>query len=554
MKLLKAVLTIEVMLGLTYLLVTKFGNIPALGNLLNPISGFWNNLEPRAFRDNLNLHTKGLKNEVTVRYDRDLIPHIFAHNEHDLYYAQGYVTARERLWQMDLQVRTASGTASEVLGDGLLNQDRYYRRIGLLASADQSLLLLMKDSLMRSMLEGYTAGVNAYIDQLSPSEYPIEFKLMDYAPEYWKPVNCILVYKLMAATLSSGSADFQMTATLRQFGAAITQDLFPDQNYLRAPIIPEHTPWNFSPLNVPGPPSEPLAINSDVPDLRSRPEAIGSNNWTVAGTRSKNGYPLLANDPHLNLTLPSVWYQVQMIAPGINVYGVSIPGIPCVIIGYNKSIAWGLTNSGADVQDWYRERFRDSTRSEYWYNNKWDRVTKRIERIRIRGQKAFYDTVLSTCHGPVMRRTGPGEGTDDESYTISYSLRWVALDGSEDIKTFYLLNKAADFNDYKKALQLFSSPAQNFIFACKDNDIAITSSGKYPLRYRDQGKFILDGTSKANDWYGWIPPEQEPMIKDPAQGFLCSANQAPTDSSYPYYLSWEFGSADRAKKDQRPVI
>ena len=548
MKLLKAVLAFELMLGLTFLLLKRLGHIPPLGDLLNPSTGIWNNSEPGKMKDHIVVNLTGMGHETTVRYDNYMIPHIFAATDYDLYFSQGYVTARDRLWQMDIQARTAAGRVSEVLGPDLLNQDRYYRRIGLPYAAERSLAFIMKDSIMRNVLEAYTAGVNAYISRLSPSEYPVEFKLMGYSPETWKPLNCILIFKLMAETLSSGSSDFKMSATLKQFGSNITQNLFPDQPFLSDPIVPEHTPWDFIPQKIPAPPVPALAENSAAFNFPTRPEGIGSNNWAIAGSRSKSGYPLLANDPHLNLTLPAIWYQIQMAAPNLNVYGVSIPGVPCIIIGYNQKIAWGLTNSGADVQDWYRVRFSDPSKKQYWYDDKWNQVTKRIEIIKVRGGKNVSDTISYTHQGPIARQAGPWEKLDDETTPIAYALRWVVHDESKEIKTFYLLNHGKDFNDYKEALQYFSSPPQNIIFASTEKDIAITSSGKYPLRYHDQGKFLLDGGSRAADWYGWIPPEQDPAIRNPARGFLSSANQPPTDSSYPYYISWQFGSSERAKR------
>ncbi|MGZ3812474.1 MAG: penicillin acylase family protein, partial [Mucilaginibacter sp.] len=278
-------------------------------------------------------------------------------------------------------------------------------------------------------------------------------------------------------------------------------------------------------------------------------DGIGSNNWAITGSKSATGYPILANDPHLNLTFPSIWYQVQLSSPTGNVNGVSLPGAPCVIIGYNQQISWGVTNVDADVLDWYQVRFKDNSKNEYWYNNKWNKVSKRVEVINIRGQKPLYDTVIYTHHGPVVYDNASQKPKDrSENVPIGNALRWVAHDESDEFMTFYLLNRGKNYDDYRKALTYYTAPAQNFIFASSDKDIAITPNGKIPLKFRDQGKFIMDGSDPANDWHGWIPYDQNPTVKNPLRGFVSSANQSSTDQTYPYYINWRFELYDRAKR------
>ncbi|MEO5681247.1 MAG: penicillin acylase family protein [Chitinophagaceae bacterium] len=547
MKLLKAVLAIELIMGLIFLLTTRFGNIPPLGDVLNPATGFWNNAELESQSKKIVVQVHKTNKPVTVQYDLSAIPHIFGSNDYDIYFGQGYVTARDRLWQMDMQSRTAAGRMSEVQGEQGLDRDEYYARIGLLYAAEKSLALMQKDSTMKIVLDAYSDGVNAYIEELTPSRYPVEYKLMKFAPEKWTPLKSVLIFKLMAETLSSGANDFQMSSALKKFGPEMTADLYPDLPFSSEPIMPAHTNWLFSPVSLPEIPVNKLSVAAADLDIKRKPEGIGSNNWVVNGKKTKNGFPLLANDPHLGLTLPSVWYQLQMASPSVNVYGVSIPGIPCVFVGFNNHIAWGLTNSGADVRDWYRIRFRDPSKNEYWYNDKWNFVSKRVQKIVIRGQKPFYDTISYTLHGPIARKSGPWEKLDDEdNAVIAYALRWTTLEASEDITTFYLLNRALSFGDFQQALGFFCSPAQNFIFADIKNNIAIATGGKFPLRYKDQGKFLLDGGAPVEDWNGWIPSLHNPSSKNPEQGYLSSANQIPVDSCYPYYLGWEFGSSERA--------
>ena len=422
--------------------------------------------------------------------------------------------------------------------------------MGMAYGAEQTLNESMKDPKVREMLLAYTDGINAYIHSLKPKYYPIEFKLLDYAPEDFKPVNCALILKLMSEVLASNSDDFAMTNTLKYFGPKVTAELFPDYPFKEDPIIPPGTKWDFKPLKTPPPSKGFIDETTDHIKLKQGPEGIGSNNWVIAGSKSANGYPILANDPHLDLSFPSIWYQLQLSAPGVNVYGVSIPGAPAIVIGYNQKISWGVTNVDADVLDWYQVRFKDLTKNEYWYNNQWTPVKKRIEVLKVRGYADVIDTVLYTHNGPVVYPSGALKPKMSKAaiVPVGHALRWIAHDPSVEFKTLYILNRGKNYDDYRKALTYWTAPAQNFIFASVDKDIAITPNGKFPLKYKDQGKFILDGSDPADNWHGWIPPEQNPTVKNPAQGYLCSANQSSTDTTYPYYINWRFDSYQRGKR------
>ncbi|MBB5395440.1 penicillin acylase family protein [Mucilaginibacter sp. AK015] len=548
MKVFKAVLSLVITLALIWALQTKFGDIPPLGAFLNPSTGFWQNAESKNIIPTQNLKLNGLQGKVTVKFDEDMVPHIFAENDHDLYYVQGYLTAKARLWQMDIQTRSAAGRLSEVVGPKALELDRYHRRMGMTYGAERTLQGIMKDPVMSKVITAYSDGVNAYIKSLKPAGYPIEFKLLNYAPEEWKPINSAYLLKLMSETLAGGSDELAMTNVLNKFGAKITNDLFPDYPTREDPVIPAGTKWDFKPLPIPEPPAAFKAQMLAGMKNMDRIEGIGSNNWAVSGAKTASGYPILANDPHLNLTLPSIWYQMQMTAPGVNVYGVTLPGAPCVVIGYNQKVSWGVTNVDADILDWYQVKFKDASRTQYWYNNKWNNVTRKVEVINIRGEKPLMDTILYTHHGPVVYDNAAMAKKGRGNIPVGNSLRWIAHDESDEFKTFYLLNRAKNYDDYREALKYFTAPAQNFIFASADNDIAITPNGKLPLKYHDQGKFIMDGSDPANDWHGWIPYEQNPTVKNPPRGFVSSANQSSTDKSYPYYINWRFESYERGKR------
>ncbi|POY38423.1 penicillin acylase family protein [Solitalea longa] len=549
MKIFKAIALLVVSGALFYLMDNKTGPIPPLGRFLSPYMGFWQNAEVKKTEKEQSFSLPGVKEEVSILYDENRIPHIFAKNDYDAYFAQGYVTAKDRLWQMDFQTRFAAGRIAEVIGDKAIELDKYKRRSGMVYGAEQSLKGMMENPASRMVVEAYTAGINAYIASLSPKEYPIEFKILDYKPEAWTPLKCALLLKQMTSTLAGGSDDFYLTNILKQYGPSVVKDLFPDYPFREDPIIPVGTKWAFNPLKAPETPSSFIAMMTDSIHPQEKIEGIGSNNWAVSGSKTASGLPILSNDPHLDLTLPSIWYQIQIVTPTMNVYGVSLPGSPHVIIGFNKDVSWGVTNVDADVLDWYQVKFKDNNKDEYWWNNKWNKTTKRTETIGVRNGTSITDTVIYTHQGPVVYDS-PQEPFKD-FVPVGTAMRWIAHDKSDELATFYKLNRAKNYNDYREALRSYVAPAQNFVFADNQNDIAITPNGKYPLKWKEQGKFVLDGTDPKNDWQGWIPAEQNPTVKNPERGFVSSANQSSTDPSYPYYLNWEFAPYERGTRINR---
>jgi len=554
MKIAKAITTLFIAVGLIFALNKKMGDVPPLGKFLDPFQGFWANAESKTFNTKDELKLSGLRDEVIIRYDKHRIPHIFAKNNYDLYFAQGFVTAKDRLWQMDFQTRFASGRLSEVVGVKAAELDRYQRRMGMVYGAEKMVEEMRKDPIINEVINAYTAGINAYIQSLDRKDYPIEFKILDYQPEAWKPINCALLLKLMSATLTGGSDEMYMSNILSRFGPEVVKNLFPDYPHQEDPIIPQGTRWDFNALSIPKAPAD-VMLAGEV-RTKQKEDGIGSNNWAVSGAKSATGYPLLANDPHLDLTLPAIWYQTQLVSPDVNASGVAIPGAPGVIIGFNKDIAWGVTNVGADVLDWYHIKFRNASKKEYWYNNQWKSVKRRVEKIVIRGGQTVIDTVLYTHHGPVVYENGekPDKFPKARNIPTGNALKWIAHLPSNDVRTFYMLNRAKNYSDYREALKHYTAPAQNFVFASVDNDIAITPNGYFPLKWKNQGKFILDGADPANDWHGRIPAEQNPTVKNPPRSFVSSANQSSTDPTYPYYINWEFSATERGRRINQRLL
>lgn len=506
----------------------------AMGRFLDPFGGFWQNAESENEYGDLELSMEGLQAPVQVVYDERRVPHIFAQNDQDLYFAQGFVTARDRLWQMEFQVMAAGGRLSEIIDNPkVLRLDREKRRLGIPEAARRAEELYQQSELGKSLMGAYRDGVNAYISSLSPAEYPLEYKLLDYAPEPWTNLKTTTLLKMMAWNLTGRSRDFEYSNTLVTAGWEKFNELLPATHDSLAPIIPLTHEWGFDSVYVPPKPTDsiPVAIINNL-SLTQPDPANGSNNWAVHGSKTKSGNPILCNDPHLGLSFPSIWYEIHLHTPEHSVYGVSLPGSPTVIIGFNEDIAWGVTNASRDVQDWYQIEFKDNSRKEYRYGDKWLPVEEVIEEIKLRNGDVVKDTVLWTIHGPVVYDRNFGDTS--KVRPLNLAMRWMAHDTSLEAMTFYKMNRGKSHADYRDALVHFSCPGQNFVFASKSGDVAITQSGRYPNKWEGQGQFIMDGSNPEHAWQGLIPFEHNPHVKNPPRGFVHSANQHATGPSYPY--------------------
>ncbi|WP_295119316.1 penicillin acylase family protein [uncultured Chitinophaga sp.] len=521
-------------LALIWCLNKSWGSLPPLGKLLSPQHGFWQNAEPVNKNFNAEIRIPGLAGTVEVWEDERMVPHIFAKNENDAVFVQGYLHARDRLWQMEVQTMASAGRLCEILGPSLLERDRLKRRQGMTYAAENALRVIEKDPVMKAQLDAYTRGVNTYIASLRPRRLPLEYKLLNYKPESWSNLKTCLLIKYMADDLAGAANDLEYTNARRLFSEQDVAQMFPDFTDTLDPIIPSGTPYPAASVH-PERPSDSI-LYRDQQDLHfkiQKPDPDnGSNNWAVSGNRTRSGAPILCNDPHLGLNLPSLWYEVQINTPTMNVYGVSLPGAPGVLIGFNDFIGWGITNGSEDVKDYYRVKFRNG-RHQYLFNGEYRNVDLRVEEIKIKGQSSYYDTVAYTVWGPVMFDNVFPDKSAKEDFL---AMRWKAHDATNELATFYKLNRARNYDEYLAALQHFTCPAQNFLFAAKTGDIAIWHNGVYPLRWKDQGKFIMPGWDSTYAWQGYIPRGELPHIRNPERGYLNSANQHPTDSTYPYHL------------------
>jgi penicillin amidase len=527
--------------GLVFILNEPWGPVPPMGKFLSPQHGLWQNAEPADQHFDAELNLPGIKGKAEVYFDERLVPHVFAENEEDLYFIQGYLHAKFRLFQIDLQTKAAAGRASEIAGPKAINFDREQRRLGMVYAAENAVREIEKDVASKVFFDAYTNGVNAYIESLKEAEIPIEYKLLNIKPEKWSNLRTALLLKMMAKMLSSGTeTDLANTNAKSVFLPDELKMLYPQVHDSLVPIIPKGTVFK-KPGIVPVKPvlADSLYLTKkDIASVKeiSRPDINnGSNNWVVAGRKTQSGAPILCNDPHLELSLPSIWYEIQLVSPNCNVYGVSLPGSPFVIIGFNDSIAWGVTNSQRDVKDYYEIKFRDKSRKEYWLNGQWASATQRMEEIKVKGGKTVYDTVAYTIFGPVMYDES-FQGADSVGKGRNLAVRWTAHDPSNEGITFYKLNRSKNYADYEEAIKTFECPGQNFVFASKAGDIAIWQQGKFPARWDRQGLYIMPGEDSSFMWQGFIPQPENPHIKNPERGFLQSANQRPADSTYPYFI------------------
>jgi len=523
--------------------------VPPIGKFLDPFTGAVRSGEETGFTDGLQIFDKaGVQDSVQVFFDKRKVPHIYAKNTEDMYYAQGYVTAYLRLWQMDFASYAAAGRLSEIFKEGFLDYDRNQRRIGILESARKALVFIEKDDETSKALAAYSRGVNDYIRHLSYKRLPLEYKLLGYEPEPWTALKSVLVMKYLANTLSGYEEDVSMSNMMVTLGEDKFNRIYPDFFQPYTPIVNEPADRPnpaFAHVSKPDYLDFSFLASGTISEGSSYNPKLGSNSWVVSGEKTRSGHPILCSDPHLNLTLPSFWLEMQLSSPEQNVYGVSIPGTPAVIIGFNKDIAWGITNGADDVKDWYKLKISNDYR-KYEIDGQWMDMEFTVEEIKRLGQASFYDTIYHTVQGPVVYdKNFSGQHPE----LRGFAMRWELHQPSNEFLTFIRLNKARDYGGYRDAIKHFSCPIQNFTFASKDNTIAVDHEGKMAVKQPGQGKFILDGTRSSFVYRNYIPEDSLPHLLNPACHYVVSANQHPTTPGYPYYYNGYYmeGRANRIK-------
>ena len=509
----------------------------------------------------------GLHKPVIVRRDERGIPHIEATNDEDLYFAQGYVTAQDRLWQMDLLRRRARGELAEIFGRLALEEDKRHRTYGFAALADALGAQLPPQA--RPVLDAYAAGVNAYIASLDAKTMPPEFQILQYQPRPWRAADSIIIGKIFAEVLSTSWPTDLMRAALADIPA--------DK---RALLLAEYTPLDVVVVGSDASNSKQTAAAAPTTKTEATAQAAlldrlarvmaatdgplgpvglfqpsheASNNWVISGKLTASGKPLLANDPHLPASAPSIWYMTHLTAPGLDVAGVTTPGAPGIIIGHNEQIAWGMTNLGPDVQDLYRETFTASADGQgttpvqphYQTPQGARQVDLRREEIKVR--KSITDSstetetlyVQVTRHGPIVFELGDAH----------YALRWTALDPQAlEFAAFYRLNRARNWDEFRAALAEYRGPTQNFVYADAAGHIGYYGAGVIPVRKSGDGSLPYDGAKDDGEWTGYIPFAELPHVYDPPSGMIVTANQRVVGRSYPHFLTHEWAAPYRARR------
>lgn len=509
------------------------GVLPPFGAFLNPFQGVWANGAQGEELD-MELNLPGLTDKVEIIYDDRRVPHIFAQNMGDALYAQGFVEAQNRLFQMEFLAMAASGSLSSVMGEATLAMDLDKRRRGMTHAAENSLAGWEKHDDYNQAYR-YVDGVNAYINSLSPEDYPLEFKLLNMKPSEWTPLKTAYIFKQMSQTLAGYNDDIEYTNLLFHLGMEDFSFLYPERETDENPVIPAERSYVSDSLVSFGM-QQQAVYSGDIRHayMESRNKNAGSNSWGLAGSRTSTGKPVFCNDPHLSLGLPSIWFEVHIHTPECNAYGVSFPGFPGIMIGFNENIAWGETNVGQDVEDLFLIQWTDETRTHYWLDSQKVAATYRLEHIDVKGGKTVVDTVWYTHWGPVYFRSSDGKH--------DLALRWLCHDepDTDEFNTFIDAMKCRNYDDYLAATERYIAPAQNFGFASRDGDIALRVNGRLPAKGNQDGRFVELGNTSANNWQAWIPKKQVPQILNPERGFISSANQVSADKTYPYYFNGEF--------------
>lgn len=487
---------------------------------------------------------------VLVRRDRHGVPHISASNMDDLIVAQGFVTAQDRLWQMDMLRRYASGNLAEVLGRSALKHDRAQRILQISEAAETAVQAMPPTD--RHWLEDYARGVNAYIAQ-SQNHLPAEFRLLRCRPQPWSPVDSVLVALNMAQSLSM---DFPTKLAREKIAdrlhwPMLIQDLYPvgswrdhppisTQPDITAPQLVPQIPLDSSQAKLQSDATQDLLQlqkllpSAEVPGCRAC--APGSNDWVVSGAHTVTGKPLLSNDMHLDHTIPDTWYEAQLTAGAFNVAGVTLPGIPFVIVGHNARIAWGFTLLYADVQDVYVEQTRGN---EYKTQQGWSSFRHVHEIIHVRGGRDVSFDVLRTNHGPVITPLMPHENR-------TLTLRWTIYDPSAVTIPFYRVDSAQNWEEFRSAFALFGGPPQNAVYGDVDGNIGYQAVGKIPMR--PNGLSGVPITDEGHEWKGYVPFDQLPSVYNPPSGILATANSRVTPDGYPYPLTLDWAAPYRNER------
>lgn len=477
---------------------------------------------------------KGLIGEVTVYRDSFAIPLISASNDDDAAFALGYVHAQERLFQMDIARRAGEGRLSEVFGGITVPFDKMFRTIGIYKVVEASWSKL--NPVSQKILSAYSKGVNSFIES-NKGRYPVEFDVLGYDPYPWKPEHSLVIAKMMGWELNiSWWSDITFSILIQKLGAEKSKELLPDFPQNAPTIIPKEI-------------SNLSSINSGFVDTDRKFREftgftgthIGSNNWVINGNISESKKPIIANDPHLAFSVPGKWFFAMIRSKDWNVEGFTVPGMPAIVIGKNRNIAWAMTNVMADDSDFYIEKI-DSSGEKYLLNNQLRNIISYQDTIAVKDSANYIYKIRKTHRGPII--------SDIHTYNYLYlgsenvieniSMRWTGLEFSDEMFAAISINKAENWEDFKGALKYFTLPGQNFVYADIQGNIGYICAARLPLRSNASPTLVYDGSTDAYDWKGFVPYEDMPKLYNPSQNFIASANNK-TMNSFSHHISnvWE---------------
>ena len=488
----------------------------------------------------------GLGSAVNVFRDERGMPHIYASNEHDLYFSVGYVTAQERLWFMDLIRRVTTGRLSEIMGQKLVTTDKFLRCLEM--TKKSKMMLSREDPVIITYLQAYADGVNAYI-LAAGNKLPPEFRILGYKPDPWKLEDIANIVGYMGWDLAKDNlaSDLFYYQLMKKLGVQKAGQLIPDWKAVDAVVfqgfgLDEKVIKN----------AKAFISAMDTVEAMGIASFSGSNNWAVTGKRSETGKPILSNDMHLSFGVPGIWMQMHEVIPGkLNVTGVLVPGEPFIVAGHNEKIAWGETNLMVDDLDLFAEKVNPQNQDQYFFKGEWKNMELKKEIIKIKGGKRDSIIIKYTHRGPIISEMN---GVKD----ISLSMRWSGYDYSDELKAVCRLNRAAGWDDFRSAISTFRSASQNFVYADIDGNIGLNTGGGIPIR-KGNGTMIRNGETDEFDWKGYVPFEELPYVFNPGNGYVSSANNKTVNDDYPYYISADFVLPYRINRirqmlDQKEVL
>lgn len=488
-----------------------------------------------------------ISNEIKIYRDSLAIPYIIASTNEDASFALGYVHAQERLFTMDIARRAAEGRLSEIFGKETVPFDKMFRTVGIKKISETILYKTNLNSV--KILNAYAAGVNKYLED-AKGKFPVEFDVLGYQPEKWKPVNSIEIIRMMGWELNiSWWVDVSFTKLVQKFGEEKVKEILPDYPENGPTIIPPEIK-NYPKLSFD-------FIDTDKQFRRfigASGTHIGSNSWVVNGKMSESGKPIIANDTHLGFSAPGKWFTAVLRTKDSEVSGFTLPGVPGVVIGKNKNISWTMTNVMADDADFYLEKIELRSgnaekpngktglkKSKYFYNGEWKDLKVESDIIRVKNETDVPFKILSTVHGPVISDIHPFALLYPGNKNLpAITMKWMGNEFSDELTAILGINSAKDWSEFKNSLKDFSVPGQNFIYADAQGNIGYVMGAKIPIRNWANSTFVLDGTTDKYDWKGYVPYSEIPTLLNPSQNYLASANNKAL-SNFKYYISnlWE---------------